>query len=676
MPRFSPFSALDLPDLAAASAGRVRVNRVKIRRVQPAKANPVGKTKRGKRGGWISKKGEYEHKRIRPPGHFDESSFRTVPFSFISNKDEQAFVRKQLKGKRITPKTKVITGRFLEGVTRGRVKGQRVKHLGTGVQAVLFPLPKKKRKAPAKKKATRKNHHTTKPGRVKYADIKIYGPGKHRQNPPSSIPGYQPAEPAKKRHAALAAHARRYGRDATVAALDELNESLDEYFGHDPALLKKLRHRVVDDDLYGYVDRLPRSNRSRPTTKRKAKKKAPVRKSGQRRTRKNTTARGAALRVRPAPAGLTKRVGLHYRSNPKRKTATAAARRLYLKRVVSDTSPGRTHQALSEAINYAIATGAPPSEINALMADQRWLAKEYGLYHGELSAAESDTLRQLVQKQRLEDRQRGLMSRMRANSPDASVMVSKSGQKGFTEIDISERTLRAWVKKYRYDLTERSAEKRRKALAKSIKAIGADKTDWRLVSTAWHMGIAARALKELQKQIPSMSKRLEADAAWLRKEERKTRKNPGRLVILANPSKAHKATPARGSDTKVLEDAAAKMKGRQRAAYIKLVNASNTTERKLLVQALRRFHSLHGTYPTQIKKTDVKMPGKGKRFMVGIGKADHVGYHANKGYKGTKKSGTPWRHHFENNQELVTDEAGKSLAVIGKGTKVTDFIHG
>jgi hypothetical protein len=104
------------------------------------RSNPVGKTKRGKRGGWVSKSGQgkFEHKRVRPPDHFVKGSLKTVPWAFITEPGERAFVLKKVG--RVPDGAKVITGHIKSTVTAGRVAGKRVKWLGTGVQAVLLPL--------------------------------------------------------------------------------------------------------------------------------------------------------------------------------------------------------------------------------------------------------------------------------------------------------------------------------------------------------------------------------------------------------------------------------------------------------------------------------------------------------------------------------------------------------
>jgi hypothetical protein len=607
-----------------------------------SRKNPVGKTKKGPRGGWISLKGDYEHKRIRPPAHFVQGSFRTVPWEFAS-KAEQEFVKKKLKGKRITKGVKVITGRFRDGITRGRVKGVRVKYLGNGVQAVLFPLPRKNGKTEV----------DCKTGKVKKTRS-------NRRTPTTT------KKPKKKKAAVTKSRQKRYKKNpypkwVDIAKLDRI-------------IVKMRTGKRVSAAEREYFER---ARRAAPGMVKAHI--AGVRGEGQVLTKPagrmpGQTARefGATFKgsVRRAPAfqGLARQLG--YRANSlitgplqrtKKGALTAGARREQLNAWVRRVGSTNAFKSLNDMLNHLIVQGAPKRDIQAIEGDMRWLAKEHGVYAGELTAQQLSRLQSLWAQQEM--------------------MMRDNPSKGKRVLDLSERSLKAWVKKYRYDLAAGAAT-RRKALAKSAKAIGYTRTGDKMVSTAWHMNIAGRELVEVTKMIERMSKALLADSKWLAREAKsasrkggKVRKNPGRLVIL-NPSRAHKATPAKGNDQRVLEDAASKMKGSKRTAFIKLVNESTTNERKLLAQALRRYHSLHGTYPTQIKKTDVKMPGKGKRFMVGIGKADHVGYHANKGYKGTKKSGTPWRHHFENNQELVTDEAGKSLAVIGKGTKVTDFIHG
>jgi len=104
--------------------------------------NPVGKTTRGKRGGWVAKsgKGKFEHKRIRPPAHFVKGSLKTVPWAFITEPKERAFVLKKIGMTALPAGAKVITGHIKSTVKAGRVKGVRVKYLASGVQAVLLPL--------------------------------------------------------------------------------------------------------------------------------------------------------------------------------------------------------------------------------------------------------------------------------------------------------------------------------------------------------------------------------------------------------------------------------------------------------------------------------------------------------------------------------------------------------
>jgi predicted RecA/RadA family phage recombinase len=106
------------------------------------------------------------------------------------------------------------------------------------------------------------------------------------------------------------------------------------------------------------------------------------------------------------------------------------------------------------------------------------------------------------------------------------------------------------------------------------------------------------------------------------------------------------------------------------------------TERKEFDTALRRYIKFHGgAYPAKISKVG-KAPGKGKRFLVGMGRAVDVGYDADKRFPGSNKTGTPWRHEFKTKNALMATTAnGKQILVLNKpgdrkGFKVTDWVRG
>lgn len=177
------------------AAKRKAKKRPAAKRRATARRTPLRGGKRGKRGGTVKPTGKYEHLRARSPSSFVKSSFKTIPWAFTSAADQKMV--KKILGLRTIPKgTKVITGRFKPGAKKDRVPGVRVKYLANGIQSVLVPIkggkapkspPGTKRKAKrtvrkiakrARKNPLRLNHHTTKPGRGKYAKVcmKIYGP--------------------------------------------------------------------------------------------------------------------------------------------------------------------------------------------------------------------------------------------------------------------------------------------------------------------------------------------------------------------------------------------------------------------------------------------------------------------------------------------------------------------
>jgi hypothetical protein len=111
-------------------------------------------------------------------------------------------------------------------------------------------------------------------------------------------------------------------------------------------------------------------------------------------------------------------------------------------------------------------------------------------------------------------------------------------------------------------------------------------------------------------------------------------------------------------------------------------NKLTPAERKEFDAALRRYIKFHGgAYPAKISKVG-KAPGKGKRFLVGMGRAVDVGYDADKRFPGSNKEGTPWRHEFKTKNALMATTAnGKQILVLNKpgarkGFKVTDWVRG
>lgn len=105
-------------------------------------------------------------------------------------------------------------------------------------------------------------------------------------------------------------------------------------------------------------------------------------------------------------------------------------------------------------------------------------------------------------------------------------------------------------------------------------------------------------------------------------------------------------------------------------------------ERKEFDTALRRYIKFHGgAFPAKITKVG-QAPGKGKRFLVGMGRAVDVGYKADKQFPGSNKRGTAWRHEFKTkNAIMATTANGKQILVLNKpgtrkGFKVTDWVRG
>lgn len=153
------------------------------------------------------------------------------------------------------------------------------------------------------------------------------------------------------------------------------------------------------------------------------------------------------------------------------------------------------------------------------------------------------------------------------------------------------------------------------------------------------------------------------------REARTVRGNPGRLIIL-NP--ADPADPIAKTAKAMLPAA--------RATLERVVHGASSAEIAALRKSLVTYKNFHGVWPPSIEKHG-NVPGKQTRFLVGLGKADHVGYRVNKKYPGSNKEGAPFRHHFSSGQELVTNEEGKGLTVLDRrgarrGTVTTDWIRG
>ncbi|MDP3910555.1 MAG: hypothetical protein Q8Q14_09180 [Gemmatimonadales bacterium] len=149
---------------------------------------------------------------------------------------------------------------------------------------------------------------------------------------------------------------------------------------------------------------------------------------------------------------------------------------------------------------------------------------------------------------------------------------------------------------------------------------------------------------------------------------RARRKNPGRLAILANPG----GVPA------VVAEAAKAMGGARGERFLRYYASLKPPDRQRLVKALKLFKKRHGVPCVEFELR--KESGPRPVMAVGVGKALAVEYHANKGYRGSSKRGTPFRHTFQNGQELVTDENGRQLHVAdrrgaARKTITTDWIY-
>jgi hypothetical protein len=234
-------------------------------RKRPKAKTPLRGGRRGKRGGTVKAAGKFEHLRVRSPSSFKKTpSLKTIPWMFNSAAD-RAFVKKKL-GLRVIPKgTKTISGSFKPGARKDRVPGKRVKYLGNGIQTVLIPIKGgKKPKSPrgtkrktrkavkrivkrARKNPLRLNHHTTKPGRGKYAKIcvKIYGPIKSQASTLKN--------PAPKRRPDLEAWVAKDGwdtvyrsmQDYKVRAIESGNRAVANATASDLKWLSKHRKKLT-----------------------------------------------------------------------------------------------------------------------------------------------------------------------------------------------------------------------------------------------------------------------------------------------------------------------------------------------------------------------------------------------------------------------------------------------
>lgn len=155
--------------------------------------------------------------------------------------------------------------------------------------------------------------------------------------------------------------------------------------------------------------------------------------------------------------------------------------------------------------------------------------------------------------------------------------------------------------------------------------------------------------------VPKPAKKKVAKKATKKKATAKRRSNPGPRLMVMNPLPKHIET------------------------FRKKLSPA---ERKEFDTALRRYIKFHGgAYPAKISKVG-QAPGKGKRFLVGMGRAVDVGYDADKRFPKSNKSGTPWRHEFKTkNAIMATTANGKQILVLNKpgarkGFKVTDWVRG
>lgn len=149
---------------------------------------------------------------------------------------------------------------------------------------------------------------------------------------------------------------------------------------------------------------------------------------------------------------------------------------------------------------------------------------------------------------------------------------------------------------------------------------------------------------------------------------RPARRNPGRLAILANPQSLPREVTA----------CAAAMRGPKRARFLAFAKKLSAHDQARLAKGLALYRKRHKAHCTDFELK--KVPGTHTKIEVGVGRAQAIEYHANKGYEKSSKRGTPWRHRFENGQHVVSDENGRHLEVVDRrGAKrktiTTDFIR-
>lgn len=150
-------------------------------------------------------------------------------------------------------------------------------------------------------------------------------------------------------------------------------------------------------------------------------------------------------------------------------------------------------------------------------------------------------------------------------------------------------------------------------------------------------------------------------------EQLRTRANPGRLAILANPHLP-----------KAVEDCAKRLRGEKRKRFLSYYASLKPADQRRLVKGLELYRRRHKVACSSFELK--KVQGTRVKVEVGVGRAEAIEYHTNKGYKGSSNKGTPFRHEFENGQHVVSDENGRRLEVVDcKGAKrktvTTDWIY-
>lgn len=94
--------------------------------------------------------------------------------------------------------------------------------------------------------------------------------------------------------------------------------------------------------------------------------------------------------------------------------------------------------------------------------------------------------------------------------------------------------------------------------------------------------------------------------------------------------------------------------------------------------ALKKYVEFHGTYPTSVTKKKIPVGGKknlGRMYGVKLGKAPDVTYRTTNSK--SNKYGDVYLHEYENEPDRIVDSSGKIIMdVLGKGTKVKDWVHG